>query len=445
MMLVMAERKRSRKKLFIILGIIVLVVIVFIAMAGRRKGEKPILVTTDKAFRTNITQVVTATGKIQPEIEVKIAPEVSGEIIEMPVKEGQTVRKGQLLLRIKPDTYRAQVDAQQAALNGAQSSSVRFRAELSKAESEYKRIQKLYDGGLLSESERNAAQTARDSAKAGLDGAMYEIQQAAGALRQINQALIKTVIYAPSDGTISSLTSRVGERVVGTSQFAGTEVMRIADLNNMEARVNVNENDVVEVKVGDSAKITIDAYPDREVRGIVREIASTALTRNAGTQEEVTNFEVKISIPDRSLRLRPGMSATADVETATVKNVIAVPIQAVTVRSTDSNLSPEELERRRVQQEAADKVGGDNRADVTNETLEKQKERALRLKLQRVVFVKQGDKVKMQKVDTGIADNTFIEIKSGIQPGQEIVSGSYTAISRRLKDGAKVAIEKEKT
>ena len=440
----MAERKRSRKKLFIILGIVVLIVIAFIAMAGKRKGDKPILVTTDKAFRTNITQVVTATGKIQPEIEVKIAPEVSGEIIEMPVKEGQAVRKGQLLLRIKPDTYRAQVDAQQAALSGAQASSVRFRAELSKAESEYKRIQKLYDSGLLSESERNTAQTARDSAKAGLDGAMYEIQQAEGALRQINQALIKTVIYAPSDGTISSLTSRVGERVVGTSQFAGTEVMRIADLNNMEARVNVNENDVVDVKVGDTARISIDAYPDREVRGIVREIASTALTRNAGTQEEVTNFEVKISIPDRSLRLRPGMSTTADIETATVQNVIAVPIQAVTVRSTDSNLSPEELERRRVQQEAADKAG-DNRADVTNETQEKQKERALRLKLQRVVFVKQGDKVKMQKVETGIADNTFIEIKGGVKPGDEIVSGSYTAISRRLKDGAKVAIEKEKT
>ena len=440
----MAERKRSRKKLFIIIGIIVLVVIVFIAMAGKRKGEKPILVTTDKAFRTNITQVVTATGKIQPEVEVKIAPEVSGEIVEIPVKEGQSVRKGQLLLRIKPDTYRAQVESQQAALSGAQAASVRFRAELSKAESEYKRIQKLYDNGLLSESERNTAKTAYDSAKAGLDGAMFEIQQAEGALRQINQTLIKTVIYAPSDGTISSLTSRVGERVVGTSQFAGTEVMRIADLDNMEARVNVNENDVVDVKVGDSARITIDAYPDREVRGIVREIASTALTRNAGTQEEVTNFEVKISIPDRSLRLRPGMSATADVETATVKNVIAIPIQAVTVRSSDSNLSPEELERKRVRQEAADK-SGDNRADVTNETLEKQKERALRLKLQRVVFVKQGDKVKMQKVDTGIADNTFIEIRNGVKPGDEIVSGSYTAISRRLKDGAKVAIEKEKT
>jgi len=272
---------------------------------------------------------------------------------------------------------------------------------------------------------------------------MFEIQRAEGALRQINEALSKTVIYSPSNGTISSLTSHLGERVVGTSQFAGTEVMRIADLDNMEARVNVNENDVVDVKVGDSARITIDAYPDREVRGIVREIASTALTRNAGTQEEVTNFEVKISIPDRSVRLRPGMSATADIETATVRSVVAVPIQSVTVRSTDSKLSPEEQERQRVREAAQEK--SDNRADVTNEMQEKQKERAQRLKLQRVVFVKNGDKVKMQKVETGIADNTFIEIRSGLKPGDEVVSGSYTAISRRLKDGAKVAIEKEKT
>jgi len=210
----------------------------------------------------------------------------------------------------------------------------------------------------------------------------------------------------------------------------------------MEARVNVNENDVVAVKIGDNARITVDAYPDREIRGIVREIASTALTRNSGTQEEVTNFEVKISIPDRSVRLRPGMSTTADIEAATVKNVIAVPIQSVTVRSTDSNLSPEEQEKQRVKEAAQEE---DNRADVTNEQVEKQKERAQRFKLQRVVFVKQGDLVHMQKVETGIADNTFIEIRSGLQPGQEVVSGSYTAISRKLKEGAKVAIEKQKT
>jgi len=431
-----------RKKLYWLIGAAVVILIVVVAMVKKNQGEKPILITTDKAFRTNITEIVTATGKIQPENEVKIAPEVSGEIIEIGVKEGQVVRKGALLLRIKPDSYRAQVESQQAVLNGARAASVRYRAELAKAETEYRRVQKLFEQGLISDTERNTAKTTYDSAKAGLDGAQYDIQQAEGALRQIGEALSKTVIHSPVDGTISALTSRVGERVVGTSQFAGTEVMRVADLDNMEARVNVNENDVVDVKVGDAARIHVDAYPDREIRGIVREIASTALTRNAGTQEEVTNFEVKISIPDRSVRLRPGMSATADVETATVKNVVAVPIQSVTVRSTETNLSPEELERRRVQQEARDREGS-NRADVTNEAMEKQKERAQRLKLQRVVFIKNGETVRQQKVETGLADNTFIEIRSGIKPGDEVVSGSYTAISRKLKNGAKVQIEKE--
>jgi HlyD family secretion protein len=433
--------KRSRKKLYIIIAVIVVLLGVGAAVSAAKRKEKPILITTDKAFRTSITQLVTATGKIQPEIEVKIAPEVSGEIVEMPVKEGQVVQKGQLLMRIKPDSYRAQVESQQAALNAARSASASNRAELQKAELEYRRVQKLFEQGLVSDTERNSAKTAYDSASAALNSAMFEIERAEGAVRTIGESLSKTVIYSPTTGTISSLTSRVGERVVGTSQFAGTEVMRIADLDNMEVRVNVNENDVVNVKVGDHARISVDAYPDREIRGVVREIASTALTRNAGTQEEVTNFEVKISIPDRSVRLRPGMSATADIETATVTNVVAVPIQSVTVRSTESDLSPEEQERQRVKQAAREQ--DDNRANVTNEQLEKQKERAQRLKLQRVVFVKNGETVKMQKVETGIADNTFIEIKSGLKPGDEVVSGSYTAISRKLKNGAKVAIEKE--
>lgn len=440
----MAERpRRSRKKLFIWIGIVAVVAVALVAMAASKKREKPILITTEKAFRTNITEIVTATGKIQPEVEVKIAPEVSGEIIEIAVKEGQTVQRGQLLLRIKPDTYRAQVEAGQAALSGSRSASVSNRAALSKAESDWKRIDALYQGGLVSEAERNSAKAAYDSAKAAYEGSVSNIAQAEGSLRQINEALSKTVIYAPVPGTISSLTSRVGERVVGTSQFAGTEVMRIADLDNMEARVNVNENDVVGVKIGDTARIHVDAYPDREIRGVVREIASTALTRNLGTQEEVTNFEVKITIPDRSVKLRPGMSATADIETATVTNVVAVPIQSVTVRSTESDLSPEELERKRVREEARDREG--NRADVTNEAAERQRERAQRTKLQRVVFIKTGETVKMQKVETGIADNTFMEIRSGLKPGDEVVSGSYTAISRRLKDGAKVEIEKEQS
>jgi HlyD family secretion protein len=431
--------KLSRKRIIILIGFALVIVIVATSMVASRGREKPILVTTEKAFRKSITQLVTATGKIQPEVEVKIAPEVSGEIIEIPVKEGQTVRRGDLLLRIKPDSYKAQVEAQQAALNGARAASVRNRAELAKADVDYRRVKNLFDKGLISESERNTAQTSYDIAKAALEASLFQIEQSEGALRQIREALSKTTIYSPANGTISLLTSRVGERVVGTSQFAGTEVMRIADLDHMEARVNVNENDVVNVKIGDGARIQVDAYSNRQIRGVVREIASTALTRNVGTQEEVTNFEVKISIPAPGVLLRPGMSATADIETATVKDAIVVPIQSVTVRATDSNLSPEERERQTERQQARDR---EERANVSNETLEKQRQREEREKLQRVVFIKKGDTAKLQKVETGIADNTYMEVKSGVKAGDEVVSGSYTVISRKLKDGVKVAVGK---
>jgi HlyD family secretion protein len=436
----MNQQKRSRKKLFITIGIAVVVLITLASMVASRKREKGVPVTTDKALRQNITQLVTATGKIQPEVEIPIAPEVSGEIIAIPVKEGQSVHRGDVLLKIKPDNYQAQVEAQQSALAAARSATVQHQAELAKAEIDYKRAVNLFNQHLLSEADRNAAQTNDDIAKAAVQSSMFEAQRAEGGLRQIIDLLSNTTIVAPSDGTISTLPSRVGQRVVGTSQFAGTEVMRLANLNNMEAVVNVNENDVVNVKVGDGARISVDAYPDKPVRGTVREIASTASTKNAGTQEEVTNFEVKITIPDQGVVLRPGMSATADIETATVQNAVVVPIQSVTVRTADSKLSPEEAEKQTSAEKARDAT--DNRADVTNDTLEKRKQRELRDKLQRVVFVRVGDKVKMQKVDTGIADNTYIEIKNGVKAGDEVVSGSYTAISRKLKDGAKVTIEK---
>ena len=433
--------RKSRKKLYITIALLVSVILVLVVLAWRKR-EQPIPVTTEKAFRKTITQLVTATGKIQPEVLVKISPEVSGEIIDLPVKEGQIVHRGDLLLRIKPDSYRAQVESQEAALSGARAASAQYRSELAKADADYKRAERLFEAQLMSESDRNTAQTNFEIAQAALNSAMFDIQRAEGSLRQIRDALSKTTILSPSDGAITSLTSRLGERVVGTSQFAGTEVMRIADLSNMEAQVNVNENDVINVKVGDVAKISVDAYPDREIEGVVREIASTATTNNAGTQEEVTNFLVKIRISNPSVVLRPGMSATADIETETVQNAISVPIQSVTVRGTDTDLSPEEQERQTARRDAADK--GDNAADVTNEAIEKQKARALREKMQRVVFVKVGDKVQMKKVETGIADSTYIEIRSGIGSGEEVVSGSYTAISRKLKDGMKVMIEKVK-
>ncbi len=436
----MNQTKRSRKRLFIIIGVIVVVLIAVASGVASSKRDKGIPVTTDKAFRKTITQLVTATGKIQPEVEVPIAPEVSGEIVAIPVKEGQTVHRGDVLLKIKPDNYQAQVESQQSALAASRSAIVQHRAELAKAELDYKRAQSLFNTQLLSQADLNVAETNYDIAKSAVNSATFAAQQAEGGLRQIRDLLSKTTIVAPNDGTISTLPARVGQRVVGTSQFAGTEVMRIANLNSMEAVVNVNENDVVNVKVGDGARISVDAYPDRTLRGVVREIASTAATQNAGTQEEVTNFVVKISIPTPPVSLRPGMSATADVETATVQNAVVVPIQSVTVRAPDSKLSPEEQEKQSAAEKA--KAAGDNRADVTNTAMESRKQRELREKLERVVFVKSGDKVKMQKVETGIADNTYIEIKSGIQPGQEVVSGPYTAIARKLKDDAKVTIEK---
>jgi HlyD family secretion protein len=428
-----------KKKWYWIGGIAVVIIAIIVGVTISKKRAKPTPVTTEKAFRKTITQLVTASGKIQPQIEVKISPEVSGEIIELPVKEGEIVHKGQLILRIRPDTYRAQVEEQEAALASARASSVQHKSQLAKADADYKRAQQLYASHLLPEADRKTAQTNYEIAQSALNASMFDIQRAEGGLRQIREALSKTTIYAPTDGSISSLTSRLGERVVGTSQFAGTEVMRIADLSNMEARVNVNENDIVNVKVGNVVRISVDAYPDRKIAGIVREIASTATTNNAGTQEQVTNFEVKIRVDDPTVHLRPGMSTTADIETETVQNAVAVPIQSVTVRSTDSDLSPEEREKQSAQSASKD---DDNKSEVTNQTLEKQKAREQREKLQRVVFVKEGDHVKMRKVETGIADTTYIEIKSGIQPGDEVVSGSYTAISRKLKDGAKVVIDK---
>jgi HlyD family secretion protein len=233
----------------------------------------------------------------------------------------------------------------------------------------------------------------------------------------------------------------LGERVVATGQFAGTEVMRVADLVHMEARVDVNENDVVNVKVGDKAKIKIDAYGDRRFKGTVQQIANTGKTTGTGTQEEVTNFEVKIRIDDHDLPLRPALSCTADIETNMVKDVVAVPMQSVTIRTGDSNLSPEEIEQKKQKVALRDKA--DNSAELINERQEKATQKEEREKLAKVVFLKNGGKARLVKVTTGISDDTYTEIKNGIKPGDEVISGSYSAISRKLKDGAKVKIDKE--
>lgn len=434
------KKRRSRRRRYIIFSIIGLLLLWLVISIILGKREKPIPVVTEKAVRKTIIQTVSATGKVQPEVEVKISPEVAGEITDLPVEDGKPVKKGDLLMKIKPDSYRALVEAQTAAISAARATSLQLKAAAVKTEQDLRRSQDLFSKRMISESEFAASQTAHDVASSSYESSLHEIERAEAGSSQARDQLSKTTIYSPIDGTVTVLNSKLGERVVATNQFAGTEVMRVADLSRMEARVDVNENDVVTVKIGDKAAVSIDAYGDRKFQGTVAQIANTGKTSGTGTQEEVTNFEVKIHVEDRDVQLRPGLSCTADIQTNMVQDAVAVPMQSVTIRTGDSNLSPEEIEKKKLKQTASDR--GDNEAEFTNERMEKRTEKEERQKLAKVVFLKKGGKAEMVKVTTGIADDTYMEIKSGIQPGDEVISGSYSAISRKLKEGAKVEFEK---
>src|SRR5881409_548578 len=374
-----AKKRRLRRKRNIIFGAAgaVLLLVIGLFVAGKR--EKPIPVTTEKAARRTILQTVSATGKIQPETEVKISPEVAGEIIELPVEDGMQVKKGDLLLKIKPDSYKALLEQQEAAISAAKATNLQQKATMMKTEHDFKRAEDLFNKKLISEQEFNAAQAAYDVAKNTYESSLHEIERAEAGSSQARDQLSKTTIYSPIDGTVTVLNSKQGERLVATGQFAGTEVMRVADLSHMEARVDVNENDVVSVKVGDKASVKVDAYGDRKFHGTVYQIANTGTTTGAGTQEEVTNFQVKIRVDDHDVLLRPGLSCTADIETDMVKDVVAVPMQAVTIRTGDSNLSPEEIEKKRQKVTQRDK--GDNNAEFVNERAEKAAQKEEREKL----------------------------------------------------------------
>ena len=436
-----AKQRRARRKKQIIYGSIALLALWVVASIIWNKREKPIPVTTETAIRKTIVQTVSATGKIQPEVEVKISPEVAGEIIELPVEDGMRVKKGDLLVKIKPDSYKALLEQQEAAISAAKATNLQQKATMLKSEHDFKRSEDLFNKKLISEQEYNAAQAADDVAKNTYESSLHEIERAQAGSSQARDQLSKTTIYSPIDGTITILNSKLGERLVATGQFAGTEVMRVADLGHMEARVDVNENDVVNVKLGDKAEVKIDAYGDRKFNGTVYQIGNTGKTTGAGTQEEVTNFEVKIRIEDHDVELKPALSCTADIHTNEVKDVVAVPMQAVTIRTGESNLSPEEIEKKKQKVTQRDK--SDNNAEFVNDRAEKAAQKEEREKLVKVVFVKKGNKAQMTKVTTGISDDTYTEIKSGIQAGDEVISGSYSAISRKLKEGAKVALDKE--
>ena len=436
-----AKQRRARRKKQIIFGSIGLIVLWIAVSIIWSKREKPIPVTTERAIRKTIMQTVAATGKVQPETEVKISPEVAGEIIELPVEDGKAVMKGDLLVKIKPDSYKALLEQQEAAISAAKATNLQQKATMFKAEHDFKRAEDLFNKKLISEQEFNAAQAAYDVAKNTFESSLHEIERAQAGSSQARDQLSKTTIYSPIDGTVTVLNSKLGERLVATGQFVGTEVMRVADLSHMEARVDVNENDVVNVKIGDKAEVKIDAYGDRKFHGNVYQIANTGKTTGARTQEEVTNFEVKIRIQDHEVVLKPGLSCTAEIQTNQVKDVVAVPMQAVTIRTGDSNLSPEEIEKNKKKLAQRDK--NDNNAEFVNERAEKAAQKEEREKLAKVVFLKKASKAQMVKVTTGISDDTYTEVKSGIQPGEEVISGSYSAISRKLKDGAKLTLDKE--
>jgi len=376
-----------------------------------------------------MTRLVSGTGKIRPEVEVKISAEVAGEIVEMPVMVGQRVKKGDLLMRIKPDNYIARVKQAEASLSAAQADSLQRRVQTLNDQLDLRRAQDLFSKKLISETDYKAAETKTQVSQASYDSSLHQIDMAKSNLDQNRDLLSKCVIYSPMDGVISVLSSEIGERVVATGDFAGTEVMRVANFESMEARVDVNENDVVNVEVGDPVRIKVDAYPGKLLNGTVKQIASTATVKNEGTQQEVTNFEVRVQVVNPEVQLRPGMSASVEIETQTVHHVVAVPIQSVTVRSRKSGKTAEQLKQDR------EKQTGVNSSEL---------ERQARNELQRVVFLKERDKVNLVPVQTGIADNNFIEIRSGVKEGDEVVSGSYTAISKDLKEGSKVKIEQPK-
>lgn len=437
------RKKKSRILLYLIIGIVLVGGLAGAGIYKSKKREEVVAVTTDKAVVRTITQLVSATGKIQPETEVKISPEVSGEIIELPFKEGAPVKKGDLLVKIKPDNYIYQLDQRQADLAAAKAQILDSQSKLRKAQEDYRRAEDLYKKQLLAESDYTTAKSSLEVAQANVENSQAQIRRAEGLVKQMQDTLEKTTLYAPIDGTVSSRTSEVGERVVATGQFTGTEVMRVANLDEMEVRVNVNENDVVNVKVGDRARITIDAFPSRKFSGTVREIGATAKTLGANTQEEVTNFQVKVRVESAGAALRPGMSANADIETQTVTDVVAIPIQSVTVRSREGNKTVEQVAGDREKKNRENQ--GEGAAAAVDEKQQRENEKSDREKLQRVGFIVEGDRVKQVPVETGISDSSHIEIKSGIKAGDQVVSGSFSVITRKLKDGMKVKQDKPKT
>lgn len=449
----MAKQKRSpTRKLMLFGGVFVAVFVlgaVLAKSAGWIGGEDPaVSVETADAKLKTITQIVSASGKIQPEVEVILRPEVSGEIIELPIKEGDYVEKGDLLVRLRPDIYESQVEETNASLLQQKANLEQARANLLQAEADFNQDKTLFENGAISEAEFRQTKTNYQAQQANFEATKYQVQSTEARLRQAKEELQKTTIRAPRNGTISKLAVEAGERVLGNMQAQGTELLRIAKMDQMEVLVQVNENDIVNVGINDTARIEVDAYPERFFEGVVTEIANSAEVTGQGTNEQVTNYEVKVRVttphnldmaggknllkqesremPDTfTPSFKPGMSATLDIETETVKNVVSVPIQAVTVR---------DFARSNGNADNADTTASDTSSTEEDMIIPEED-------LRKVVFVVEDGEARRREVETGISDNTHIHIMNGIEAGEEIVIGSYRVLSRELEDGDKITVD----
>ncbi|MBI2925639.1 MAG: efflux RND transporter periplasmic adaptor subunit [Verrucomicrobia bacterium] len=467
----MAKSKSKKGRKIVIFSVIVLAVGGLSALAFFKKREVPIMIQTEKVGRRNITELVVANGRIQPVVQVKISPEVSGEIIALPVKEGYKVKKGDLLLKIKPDFYIANRNSSEASYLGSLAGKTTAAASLQKAEAELKRNQELFDKKLISESVFLEISTTHEIAKAQLESATRQVDMAKAALDRAKEDLRKTEIYSPIDGTVSKLNSQLGERVVGTAMMAGTEVLIVADLNEMEARVDVNEIDVVLIQIGQKARLEVDAFRDKKFNGLVTEIANSSRGAGmpgmgggggGGQSQEATKFEVRIRVSEKEA-FRPGMSVSSEIETRSRNNVLSVPIASVTTRLPKEPAKPGDKKKGAQANEPdclTNTVAGgatntiavgttnalatsttNSPANTTNstQTVEKKKPNEPPKPIE-VVFLKNSERAKMVSVKRGISDDSYVEITEGLNEGDEVVSGGYKAISKDLEDGKKVKI-----
>lgn len=422
----------SKKTIYILIGAAVAIIGLLIILSksgviGNKDKGKSVEITNVNA--TTIVETVSATGKIQPEIEVKISSEVSGEIIALNVIEGQVVKKGDLLVKINPDLYTSGYNRTLSNLSGTKANLSQAEASFKEAKANYDRNKTLFDKGIISKSDWDKTVATFEVAKANKQSAYFNVQSASATVNEAKDNLGRTTIYAPADGTISVLNVELGERVLGTQQMAGTEILRVANLNNMEVEVDVNENDIVKIKVGNEANVEVDAYLKKQFKGIVTSISNSA--SSTLTADQVTNFKVKIRILKESYQdllegkpatyspFRPGMTATVDIITKTRTNVLAVPISSVVVKSDTTAVKGFKVE------EDDEKKA----APKSDKKLE-------------CVFVKVGDKAKIRIIKTGIQDDTNIEVLTGLKKGDVVITGPYSTVSKDLNSGDKVTTDK---